>query len=141
MGYWARDGAYVHDQDDINAMEAMNETQGQRYDRLNRAVINSGSPFTKEEEASREEAYARRVEERARWYEGNREYRRQEELRQEEQNRREAQKKAYEEAKRRFKRLSSVKKLWLNITGNGIEAYNPSNSVEVLDSLYKGRSR
>ena len=38
MGYWAKDGAYVHDDDDIRSAEAMNESQGQAFDRFQRAT-------------------------------------------------------------------------------------------------------
>ena len=55
MGYWAKDGSYQRDDSDIQTIEAMNETYGQRYDRLNITVINSGSPFTQEEAQSKED--------------------------------------------------------------------------------------
>lgn len=136
MGYWAKDGAYVHDDNDTKAMEAMNETQGQRFDRINGAVISDKPLFTEAEEKKREEEYAKRVEYRAQWYEGNKAYREQQETLKKEEEKRELQKEAYENAKRRFNSLSPVKKLWLNVLGKGINNYGSYNSVETLDSLY-----
>lgn len=142
MGYWAKNGAYVHDESDTELMEAMNETQGQHYDRIHRNDGVAGKPlFNEKEEAQRESAYAERVEARAKFYEGNREYRKQQEEREQESQNKEDRKKSYENAKARFRRLSSVKKIWLNITGKGINSYSANSSVEVLDSLYSGKSR
>ena len=109
MGYWAKDGAYQYDESDIQAREAMNETQGQRYDREQR-IIRDGytSPFTEKEEAQREDAYAKRVDERAKWYAGNKEYREQEARQQEEQAQSELRKEAYQNAKRRYNSLSPI---------------------------------
>lgn len=58
MGYWAKDGAYVHDDDDARAM--MHESDGDRWDRLNRM-----SERAKEEEARRKARQEREREERA----------------------------------------------------------------------------
>lgn len=101
MGYWAKDGSYQYDESDIQLREAMNETQGQRYDRLNRNISNKPL-FTEKEQEQRE---------------------------------------AYEAAKKRFKKLSPMKKMWLNLVGKGIGSYHPQNGVETLDSLYRGRSK
>ena len=45
MGYWAKDHACVYDDDDIKTIEGMNETQGQAYDRKQRATIDSKTLF------------------------------------------------------------------------------------------------
>ena len=142
MGYWAKDGSYTYDDNDIQSMESMNESQGQRYDRLQRVVINnSSSPFTPQEEAKREEEYGRRVEERAKWYQGNKMYREQQAQIKEEENQRELKKQSYEAAKSRYKSLSTMNKIWLKVLGKDISNYNVNNSVETLDSLYRGKSR
>lgn len=38
MGRWMRDGSYQYDDSDISIREAMNETQGQAYDREQRII-------------------------------------------------------------------------------------------------------
>jgi len=141
MGYYAKDGAYVFDDNDINVREANNETQGQAFDRRQRAIIDSKPLFTPEQEAAREKAYGERVKARADAYTlKNLEH----ELEEKEEKRRqkkEAQKKAYEAAKRRYKNLSAIQKLWLNITGKNIKHYNSNNNIETLNSLYGGKKR
>ena len=141
MGYWAKDGSYQYDENDINLRETMNETQGQRYDREQRAIIRNSSPFTEQEEAKREEEYARRVDERANWYQGNKLYREQEERKKQQEKQAEEKKQAYEEAKQRYKGLSSMKKLLLKVQGKDIRNYNANNNVETLESLYRRNSR
>ena len=140
MGYWAKDGSYQYDESDIQLREAMNETQGQRYDRLNRSVSNKPL-FTEKEQEQREAEYAKYVDQKAEVYSRIKSARIEEESRKEEERKREAQRESYETAKTRFKKLSPMKKLWLNLVGKGIGSYHSQNSVETLDSLYRGRSK
>ena len=41
MGYWAKDGSYVYDENDIKHAESMNETQGQYYERVQAGITHA----------------------------------------------------------------------------------------------------
>ena len=38
MGYWAKDGSYQYDENDLKNREKMNETQGQAYERQQKGL-------------------------------------------------------------------------------------------------------
>lgn len=56
MGYWAKDGSYVRDDDDIRFAETMNETKGQKFDREQRSIAHTRAY---EQEQKRKEEAAR----------------------------------------------------------------------------------
>lgn len=53
MGYYAKDGSYVRDDSDIKVAEAMNETQGQEFERGQRAIAHAEA-YEAEEKRRRE---------------------------------------------------------------------------------------
>lgn len=144
MGFWAKDGSYVHDDADTEVMEAMNETQGQRYDRLhngdNKEVKKSWAEKYAEE-LERERKEAKEAAQREEMWAGIKAYKEYEKEKARKEQDKKARKKAYEDAKDRFERLSSLKKSWLNFLGKGINSYNTLHDVETLDSLYRGKSK
>ena len=142
MGQWMRDGSYQYDESDIAVREAMNETQGQYYDRIHRHDRTEKSWLERHnEEVRREREYAQRVEERAETYSRINAARDEEERKRELEQQRKEQRREYENAKARFNRLSPIKKIWLNLTGKGINAYSPNNDVETLKSAFGGKTR
>ena len=53
MGYWAKDGSYTRDDSDLELTEAMNESQGAKFDREQR-VIAQMEAYEAEEKRKRE---------------------------------------------------------------------------------------
>jgi len=147
MGYWAKDGSYQYDDDDIRIKEASIREQGKSYGFFTeekepeltfsqRWVKQHEKEVQQQKQAEREyaarQSYQEHREMLEKW-ENNLE---------ESRERAEQQRIAYNKAKARYNSLSIAQKVILKATGKDISRYSPSNSVATLDSLYnKGKSR
>ena len=141
MGYWAKDGSYQYDEDDIRLKEAAIREQGKSYGFYSEEREPEKTFSEKWVEQQREEV--RRAQQEPQRTETTEEAldRIKNEQKAAHQEKLNQQRLAYNRAKSRYKSLSATNRLILKLSGKGINKFSTANSVEELDSLYNKKSR
>lgn len=146
MGYWAKDGSYQRDDEDDRIKEAAIREQGKSYGFFTEEKepeLTFSQKWVKQHEIEvQQQKQAEREYAARQGYQEHREMlEKWENDLEESRERAQQQRIAYNKAKARYNSLNPLKKLTLKISGKDISAYSPANSVQQLDSLFKGKSR